>query len=77
MGPITAMRKSAPGVGVSPRSRAIPPSSHSVMPSTATPLRCATIAWAISCARSEATNSTAASTAAKRYAPKDIPGRSG
>jgi hypothetical protein len=33
-GPTPATRTSAPGFGISPRSRDTPPSNHSVMPST-------------------------------------------
>lgn len=43
-GPTAAIRSSAPGFGASPARRATPPNSHNVMPSTATPLRRATIA---------------------------------
>ena len=41
-GPTPAMRISAPGSATSPCSRDTPPSSHSVMPSTSSPLRRAT-----------------------------------
>jgi hypothetical protein len=45
---IPVILTSSPGVATSPWSWAIPPKSHRVIPSTATPLRLATIAWASS-----------------------------
>jgi hypothetical protein len=59
-GPTPAMRRSAPGVRASPPNRATPPKTHNVMPSTGTPLRMATTAWATSCASRPSRNTIAA-----------------
>lgn len=73
-GPTPAMRSSAPGVDASPRKRAIPPNTHSVMPSTGTPLRIARTAWATSCASKPNRNATAAPSPATTYAQGGLPG---
>ena len=65
-GPATATRNSAPGPGNSPRIRATPPSSHSVMPSISMPCRFATSAWPSSCSSRPAKNSSASAAAITR-----------
>ncbi len=63
-GPAIAMRSCAPGVAGSDSSRAKPPSSHNVMPSTSMPSCRATSEWPISCASREAKKSSEAMTPA-------------